>query len=33
LVPTGVAHQFEEFAADLAVWVIFCGQEGGELPA
>ena len=30
-VPAGVAHRFEEFTDDLAVWVIFYGPEGGEL--
>jgi len=29
-VPAGVEHRFEEFSADLAVWVIFYGPEGGE---
>ncbi len=28
--PAGVAHRFEEFSDDLAVWVIFYGPEGGE---
>ena len=31
-VPAGVAHRFEEFTDDLAVWVIFYGPEGGERP-
>ncbi len=26
----GVAHRFENFTDDLAVWVIFYGPEGGE---
>jgi len=26
----GVAHRFENFSEDLAVWVIFYGPEGGE---
>jgi len=26
----GVAHRFENFSADLVVWVIFYGPEGGE---
>ncbi|HUP62875.1 MAG TPA: cupin domain-containing protein [Thermoanaerobaculia bacterium] len=26
----GVVHRFEDFADDLAVWVIFYGPEGGE---
>jgi mannose-6-phosphate isomerase-like protein (cupin superfamily) len=29
-VPAGALHRFEEFTADLAVWVIFYGPEGGE---
>jgi mannose-6-phosphate isomerase-like protein (cupin superfamily) len=29
-VPAGVAHRFEEFSDDLAVWVIFYGPDGGE---
>ena len=28
--PAGVAHRFENFTDDLAVWVIFYGPEGGE---
>ncbi len=31
-VPAGVAHRFEEFTDDLAVWVMFYGPEGGEMP-
>lgn len=31
-VPAGVTHRFEEFTDDLAVWVVFYGPEGGELP-
>lgn len=27
--PAGVAHRFEDFSEDLAVWVIFFGSEGG----
>jgi mannose-6-phosphate isomerase-like protein (cupin superfamily) len=26
----GVAHRFENFTADLTVWVLFYGPEGGE---
>jgi mannose-6-phosphate isomerase-like protein (cupin superfamily) len=26
----GVAHRFENFTDDLAVWVLFYGPEGGE---
>ena len=28
--PAGVAHRFEDFTADFAVWVLFYGPEGGE---
>ena len=31
-VPAGVVHRFEDFSDDLAVWVIFYGPPGGELP-
>lgn len=31
-VPAGVTHRFEDFTEDLAVWVIFYGPPGGELP-
>jgi mannose-6-phosphate isomerase-like protein (cupin superfamily) len=27
----GVAHRFENFSEDLAVWVLFYGPEGGEV--
>lgn len=26
----GVAHRFEDFSDDFAVWVLFYGPEGGE---
>ena len=26
----GVAHRFENFTADLSIWVLFYGPEGGE---
>ena len=29
-VAAGVAHRFENFSDDLAVWVLFYGPEGGE---
>ena len=29
-VPAGVTHRFENFTADLTVWVVFYGPEGGE---
>lgn len=28
--PAGVAHRFEDFSDDLALWVFFYGPEGGE---
>ena|SRR5712691_12098452 len=27
----GIAHRFESFTDDLAVWVLFYGPEGGEV--
>jgi mannose-6-phosphate isomerase-like protein (cupin superfamily) len=30
--PAGAIHRFEDFSADLAVWVMFYGPEGGETP-
>ncbi len=32
-VPAGIEHHFEDFSEDLAVWVVFYGPSGGELPA
>jgi mannose-6-phosphate isomerase-like protein (cupin superfamily) len=32
-VAAGTEHHFEEFSDDLAVWVVFYGVEGGEIPA
>ncbi|HEX4413614.1 MAG TPA: cupin domain-containing protein [Lacipirellulaceae bacterium] len=29
-VPAGQPHRFEDFSADLAVWVFFYGPDGGE---
>jgi mannose-6-phosphate isomerase-like protein (cupin superfamily) len=29
-VSAGVPHRFERFSADLSVWVMFYGAEGGE---
>ena len=29
-VAAGTEHHFEDFTADLAVWVVFYGPEGGE---
>ena len=31
--PAGVAHRFEGFSDDLAVWVLFYGPNGGERTA
>ena len=30
--PAGSAHRFEDFTEDFAVWVVFYGPEGGEVP-
>jgi mannose-6-phosphate isomerase-like protein (cupin superfamily) len=29
-VPAGMAHHFEDFSSDFAIWVMFYGPEGGE---
>lgn len=31
--PAGLAHRFEDFSDDFAVWVMFYGPEGGEVAA
>ena len=31
-VAAGTEHHFEDFTEDLAVWVVFYGPEGGEVP-
>jgi mannose-6-phosphate isomerase-like protein (cupin superfamily) len=31
-VAAGVEHHFEDFTDDLAIWVVFYGPEGGEVP-
>jgi mannose-6-phosphate isomerase-like protein (cupin superfamily) len=31
-IAAGIEHRFEDFGADLAVWVVFYGPPGGELP-
>jgi mannose-6-phosphate isomerase-like protein (cupin superfamily) len=31
-VAAGIKHRFEDFSEDLAVWVVFHGPAGGELP-
>lgn len=32
-VAAGTEHHFEDFSEDLAVWVVFYGPDGGEVPA
>jgi mannose-6-phosphate isomerase-like protein (cupin superfamily) len=32
-VAAGTEHRFENFTEDLAVWVVFYGPPGGEVPA
>ena len=32
-VAAGTEHHFEDFTDDLAVWVVFFGPPGGEVPA
>lgn len=32
-VAAGVAHHYEAFTADLALWRVFYGATGGEIPA
>jgi len=32
-IAAGTDHRFEDFSDDIAVWVIFFGPEGGEVPA
>jgi len=31
-IAAGTEHHFEQFSDDLAVWVVFYGSEGGEVP-
>jgi mannose-6-phosphate isomerase-like protein (cupin superfamily) len=31
-VPAGTDHRFEDFSKDLAIWVVFYGPPGGEVP-
>jgi mannose-6-phosphate isomerase-like protein (cupin superfamily) len=31
--PAGIAHRFEDFTDDIALWVVFYGPEGGEAAA
>jgi mannose-6-phosphate isomerase-like protein (cupin superfamily) len=32
-VAAGIEHRFEDYSDDLAVWVVFYGPHGGEVPA
>jgi mannose-6-phosphate isomerase-like protein (cupin superfamily) len=32
-IAAGTEHRFEDYSSDLAVWVIFYGPQGGEVPA
>lgn len=32
-VAAGAEHQFEDYCEDFAVWRVFYGPDGGELPA
>ena len=32
-VAAGVEHHYEDFSEDLALWRIFYGRRGGEIPA
>ena len=32
-VAAGVEHHYKDFSADLALWRIFYGAQGGEVPA
>jgi hypothetical protein len=31
-VAAGVEHHYEDFSADLALWRMFCGVRGAEIP-
>ena len=31
-VPAGAEHHFEDVSEDLAIWVVFYGPPGGEVP-
>jgi mannose-6-phosphate isomerase-like protein (cupin superfamily) len=31
-VAAGIEHRFEDYTDDLAVWVVFYGPQGGEIP-
>ena len=32
-VAAGIEHHYEDFTKDLALWRVFYGQHGGEVPA
>src|SRR4051812_32347082 len=32
LIAAGTEHHFEDFSDDLAMWVVFYGPDGGEVP-
>jgi hypothetical protein len=32
-VAAGAEHHYEDFSDDLALWRIFYGRRGGEIPA
>ena len=32
-VAAGIEHHYEDFTKDLALWRVFYGQRGGEVPA
>lgn len=32
-IAAGTEHHIEDFSDDLTVWVVFYGQQGGEVPA
>jgi hypothetical protein len=32
-VAAGVEHRFEAFTEDFALWRVFYGAQGGEIPA
>ena len=32
-VAAGVEHHYEDFSGDLALWRVFYGERGGEIPA
>ena len=32
-VAAGVEHRFEDFSEDFAIWRVFYGAQGGEVPS